>query len=286
MPRFAANLSMLYGDVPLLERMACAAQDGFKGVECLFPYSVPAADWQLALQGLGLQQVLFNTPPGGMTAFDVDAAWARGARGTACLHERREEFRSGLLRALDYAQAVHCPLVHVMAGVAPAGSRRESLRQTYLDNLHWAAGQARERGITLTIEPINPRDIPGYFLNRQDDAHAIVQEVGAANLKVQMDLYHCQIVEGDLSAKLRQYLPTGRVAHLQIANPPGRHEPDCGELHHPHLFALIDELSNEHGWQGWVGCEYKPRDGATVAATRAGLARWFPDAARLNSPHV
>jgi 2-dehydrotetronate isomerase len=205
----------------------------------------------------------------------VNTAWTRGDRGTACLPDRLNEFQSGVQRALNYAAEVSCPLVHVMAGVAPTGSDRSALRATYVNNLRWAANQADKMGLSIAIEPINTRDIPGYFLNRQDEAHAIVEEVGANNLKVQMDLYHCQIVEGDLSAKLRQYLPTGRVAHLQIANPPGRHEPDLGEINYPHLFSLIDELSLAHGWAGWVGCEYKPAQGATVAATRAGLQRWF-----------
>lgn len=281
MPRFAANLSMLYGDAPLIERMACAAQDGFRGVECLFPYAVPANEWREHLAAHQLQQVLFNTPPGGMSAQDVDAAWARGDRGTACLPDRVQEFQSGVRRALDYALAIGCPLVHVMAGCVPAGVDRASLQTTYVNNLRWAAEQADKLGLLLAIEPINTRDIPGYFLNRQDEAHAIVQEVGANNLKVQMDLYHCQIVEGDLSAKLRQYLPTGRVGHLQIAGVPGRHEPDVGEVNYPALFDLIDELTAASGWNGWVGCEYRPQAGPTVEGTRAGFG-WRG----LHSPHV
>jgi 2-dehydrotetronate isomerase len=274
MPRFAANLSMLYGDVPLIERIACAAQDGFQGVECLFPYAVPANAWREALQSAGVEQVLFNAPPGGMSAQEVDAAWARGDRGTACLPERTDEFRAGIHMALDHAQAIACPLVHVMAGVLPAGVERAALQPTYVANLRWAAAQAALRGITLTIEPINQRDMPGYFLNRQDHAHEILELVGAPNLKVQMDLYHCQVVEGDVASKLRQHLPTGRVAHLQIAGVPERHEPDVGELNHRYLFDLIDSLSASAGWPGWVGCEYRPGAGNTVAATREGLARW------------
>jgi hydroxypyruvate isomerase len=166
------------------------------------------------------------------------------------------------LRALDYTAALACPRVHLMAGLAPSGADRAALRATYLANLAWAAAQAAPRGVDVLVEPINTRDIPGFFLNRQNDAHAIVAEVGAPNLKVQMDLYHLQIVEGDVTCKLRQYLPTGRVGHLQIAGVPLRHEPDEGELNHAHLFGVIDEL----GYDGWIGCEYRPR-----AGTSAGL---------------
>jgi 2-dehydrotetronate isomerase len=274
MPRLAANLSMLYGDVPLIERIACAALDGFEGVECLFPYAVPAATWRQALHSAGVAQVLFNTPPGGLKAAECDAAWARGDRGTACLADRTDEFRAGIHMALDYAQTIACPLVHVMAGILPAGVERAALQPTYVANLRWAASQAAQRGTTLTIEPINQRDMPGYFLNRQDHAHEILELVDAPNLKVQMDLYHCQVVEGDVASKLRQHLPTGRVAHLQIAGVPERHEPDVGELNHRYLFDLIDSLSVSSQWQGWVGCEYRPSAGNTVAATREGLARW------------
>ena len=153
----------------------------------------------------------------------------------------------------------------------PAGADRARLRATYVANLAWAAEQAASAGVTVCLEPINTRDIPGFFLNRQDEAHAIVQEVGAPNLKVQFDLYHCQIVEGDLAMKIRQYLPTGRVGHFQIAGVPMRHEPDLGELHHPYLFSVIDEVSQACGWQGWVGCEYRPARGAVAGGTSAGL---------------
>jgi len=167
------------------------------------------------------------------------------------------------MTALSYAEALACPRVHVMAGLTAPGVDRARLRGTYIGNLAWAAQQAAALGVDVLIEPINTRDIPGFFLNRQDEAHAVVAEVGAPNLKVQMDLYHCQIVEGDVSMKLRQYLPTGKVAHLQIAGVPHRNEPDVGELDHGYLFGVIDEL----GFDGWIGCEYRPK-----AATSAGLA--------------
>jgi hydroxypyruvate isomerase len=205
--------------------------------------------------------VLFNAPPGN---------WDAGERGLACLPGREDEFRAGIDQALRYAQALDCPRIHVMAGLQPAGSVREVLYPTYITNLRWAAGQAAAQGVDVLIEPINTRDIPGFFLNRQDQAHAVLDEVGEPNLKVQMDLYHCQIVEGDVTTKLRQYLPGGRVGHVQIASVPQRHEPDLGELNYAYLFSVLDEL----GYAGWVGCEYRPARGAVSGGTSAGLG-WF-----------
>ena len=265
MPRFAANLSMLYNEHPFLDRFAAAAADGFTAVEYLFPYDFTAPELARQLADHGLQQVLFNAPPGD---------WNTGERGLACLPGRQAEFRAGLQRALDYAYTLDCPRIHVMAGLVPPGADRSELQRTYEDNLAWAAQQAQAAGRTLLIEPINPRDIPGFFLNRQDEAHRIVQAIGSPHLKVQMDLYHCQIVEGDVAMKLRQYLPTGRVGHIQIAGVPQRHEPDLGELHHPYLFEVIDELSatlGKSGWDGWVGCEYRPARGTAPGATSQGL---------------
>jgi 2-dehydrotetronate isomerase len=262
MPRFAANLSMLYNEHDFLDRFDAAASDGFQAVEYLFPYAFAASDLAQRLSDHGLQQVLFNAPPGD---------WDKGERGLACLPGREAEFRSGFASALAYAQALNCPRVHVMAGLAPAGVDRARLQATYEANLAWAAEQAAGAGRDVLIEPINPRDIPGFFLNRQDEAHRVVAAVGAANLKVQMDLYHCQIVEGDVAMKIRQYLPTGNVGHFQIAGVPMRHEPDLGELHHPYLFDVIDEVSAACGWQGWVGCEYRPARGTQSGATSAGL---------------
>jgi hydroxypyruvate isomerase len=265
MPRFAANLSMLYNEHPFLDRFAAAAADGFQAVEYLFPYDFTAPELAQRLADHGLQQVLFNAPPGD---------WNAGERGMACLPGRQAEFRAGIQRALDYAHTLACPRIHVMAGLVPAAADRTVLQRTYEDNLAWAAQQAQAAGRTLLIEPINTRDIPGFFLNRQDEAHRIVQAIGSPHLKVQMDLYHCQIVEGDVAMKLRQYLPTGRVGHIQIAGVPQRHEPDLGELHHPYLFEVIDEVSAACGWDGWVGCEYRPARGTAPGATSQGLGWW------------
>lgn len=261
MPRFAANLSMLYAEHAFVDRFAAAARDGFTAVEYLFPYACATGELADRLAGNGLQQVLFNAPPGD---------WEAGERGLACHPDREDEFRRGFDQALAYAEALNCPRIHVMAGIAPAGLDRALLLDTYRSRLAWAAEQARPSGRDVLIEPINPRDIPGFFLQRQDEAHRVVQDVGAPNLKVQMDLYHCQVVEGDVAMKIRQYLPTGRVGHFQIAGVPQRHEPDLGELHHPYLFDVIDEVAAACGWQGWVGCEYRPR-----AGTSAGLG-WLP----------
>jgi 2-dehydrotetronate isomerase len=262
MPRFAANLSMLYNEHAFLDRFAAASADGFSAVEYLFPYAFEAQALQSRLQDHGLQQVLFNAPPGD---------WDAGERGLACLPGREAEFRTGFARALDYAQALACPPIHVMAGIAPPGANATTLQATYRANLAWAAAQASTADCDVLIEPINTRDMPGFFLHHQEAAHALVQEIGAPNLKVQFDLYHCQIMEGDVATKLRHYLPTGRVGHIQIAGVPERHEPNVGELNYDYLFGVIDAVSAQCGWDGWVGCEYRPARGAVAGATTAGL---------------
>lgn len=271
MPQFAANLSMMYPELPFLDRFEAAAKDGFTAVEYLFPYAFPAAELAARLKANNLQQVLFNAPPGGTDAASIDAAWASNTRGTASIPGREAEFRAGVHMALAYADALNCPRIHLMAGLIGDGQTRTSNLPTYIANLKWAAAEVAQAGRDVLIEPINTRDIPGFFLNRQDHAHEIIQAVGASNLKVQMDLYHCQIVEGDVAMKIRQYLPTGRVGHFQIAGVPERHEPDIGEINYPYLFDVIDEVSKECGWQGWIGCEYKPRLGGQAGGTSAGL---------------
>ena len=268
MPRFAANVSMMYTEVPFIERFAACARDGFEAVEFLFPYAFAPHSLRAELDRHGLRQVLFNAPPG-----DFD----KGERGIASLPGREEEFRQGIDTAIRYAQALGCPRIHVMAGLVQDEGQRSSQRQRYIDSLGQAARRCAAHGLTVLIEPINTRDIPGYLLNTQADAHDIVAAVGADNLKVQMDLYHCQIVEGDVAMKLRQYLPTGRVGHLQIAGVPERHEPDVGELNCAYLFEVIDEVAAQCGWQGWVGCEYRPRMGAEPGGTSRGLG-WRPRA--------
>ena len=260
MPRFAANLTMLYNEHAFLDRFSAASADGFAAVEFLFPYGFSAAELALRLRDHGLQQVLFNAPPGD---------WQAGERGLACLPGRETDFRDGFHRALAYAEVIECPRIHVMAGVAPQQADPQVVYATYLHNLSWAASVAASSGRDVLIEPINPRDMPGYYLNRQDAAHAVVQSLGAPNLKVQMDLYHCQIVEGDLAMKLRHYLATGNVGHIQIAGVPTRHEPDDGEVNYAYLFSLIDSL----GFSGWLGCEYRPAD-TGPGGTSAGLG-WF-----------
>ena len=274
MPRFAANLSMMYPDLPFLDRFEAAAKDGFTAVEYLFPYAFAKEELVERLQANNLQQVLFNAPPGGTDAASIDRAWNGGDKGITCIPGREDEFRAGVALALDYAQALGCPRIHLMAGLLPAGVSREAAQRTYVANLRWAAAEAARHGRDVLIEPINTRDIPGFFLNRQDQAHALVAEVGASNIKVQMDLYHCQIVEGDVATKIRQYLPTGRVGHFQVAGVPERHEPDIGEVNYPYLFSVIDEVAAQCGWDGWIGCEYKPKRGGQPGGTSAGLG-WF-----------
>ncbi len=267
MPRFAANLSMMYTEHDFLDRFAAAAKDGFRAVEFLFPYAFKPEEIAQRLSDNGLQQVLFNVPPGN---------WDAGERGLTSLPGREDEFRRSFVeQALPYARHLKCPRIHVMAGLLPAGASRAAHQATYLTNLEWAARQAATDGLDVLIEPINTRDIPGFFLNRQDHAHQVIAEVGAANLKVQRDLYHCHIVEGDVAMKIRQYLPTGRVGHFQIAGVPARHEPDLGELHYPFLFDLLDELQ----FDGWIGCEYRPR-----AGTSAGLDWFAPYRAAQGGP--
>lgn len=258
MPKFAANLTMMYGEHAFLDRFGAAACDGFKAVEFLFPYDHAPADIAARLREHALQLVLFNVRPGD---------WAAGERGLAALPGREAEFAAALDEALRYAQALACPRLHVMAGLVPAGTDAHGLAQmhaTYVANLRFATRLAAAQGVALTIEPINPRDMPGYFLTHQAQAHAIVSEVvgcSTLGLGVQMDLYHCQIVEGDLMRRLERY--HHGVTHIQIAGVPDRHEPDVGEVRFEPLFERLDAL----GYEGYIGCEYRPR-----AGTSAGLS--------------
>lgn len=267
MPRFAANISMMYAELPFLDRFEAAAKDGFQAVEFLFPYALDKHELAARLQANGLQQVLFNGPPGSVEQALRGEFQDPQARGTAAVPGREVDFRAGVALALDYAHVLQCPRIHLPAGlVAPGGDRAAAL-STYVTNLRWAARLAADQAVELMIEPLNARDVPHFLLNQQQQAHDIVAEVGAPNLKVQMDLYHCQIAEGDVAMKLRRYLPTGRVGHMQIAGVPQRHEPDIGELHYPYLFSVIDEL----GYTGWLGCEYRPKLGGELRGTSRGL---------------
>jgi len=248
MPRFAANLSMLNTEAPFLDRFAAAAADGSDAVEYLFPYDFTAAEIAARLKDNGLTQALFNLPLGD---------WAASERGLACHPGREEEFARDVATALAYAQTTGCQRLHAMAGLKPAGVSEAALRTTSVSNLRPAAAQLAPHNITLLIEPINTRDMPGYFLNFQQQAHDIVAEVGAPNLEVQMNFYHCQIIEGDLTRRLEQHI--AGMGHIQIAGVPDRHEPDDGEVHFPPLLDRLDAL----GYAGFVGCEYRPKAGTS-----------------------
>jgi len=249
MPTFAANLSMMYKEVEFLNRFAAAASDGFEFVEYLFPYDYKISQIQKQLTTYKLKQSLFNLPPGN---------WDAGDRGIAALPGREAEFIKGLDLAIEYANELNCKKLHIMAGICPKELQTpegfEIIRKTYIGNLKIASQRLAGHGITALIEPINNRDMPGYFLNYQEQAINILNEVNEPNLKIQMDLYHVQIMEGDIETKLRKNL--SKIGHIQIANVPKRNEPDeIGEINFPYLFRLIDEI----GYQGEVGCEYIPR---------------------------
>ena len=249
MPKLAANLSMLFNEVPFLERFEAAARAGFEAVEFLFPYDYAPEALAEALRTNGLEQALFNLPPGD---------WEAGERGLGALPGREAECRTGLERALPYAQALGCRRVHMLAGIPPEGADPLECRQVLAANLNAAAEFFAPHGVTVVLEPINARDIPGFFLNHQGQAVALIEAVAAANTGLQMDFYHCQIVDGDLATHLRANF--AHIRHVQIAGVPERHEPDLGEVNYPYLFDLLDEL----GYDGWVGCEYRPA-GDTLA---------------------
>jgi hydroxypyruvate isomerase len=246
MPRLAANLSMLFNEVGFLDRFDAAARAGFTAVEYLFPYAHPAAALKARLAATGLRQVLFNAPPGD---------WAAGERGLAALPGRQAEFRDGIHRALDYATALDCPLVHCMAGIPGRNVAPTTAAAVYAANLAWAAGPAQAAGVRLVIEPINHRDMPGYHLNTTGQAAAVIAAIGAERLGLQFDIYHCQVTEGDLTRRIEAHLPI--IAHMQLADVPDRHEPGTGEIGWDHLFRHIDAL----GYAGWIGCEYRPAAG-------------------------
>jgi hydroxypyruvate isomerase len=254
MPRFAANLSMMFNEVPFLDRFALAAKAGFKGVEFLFPYEHPAAEIAARLKDNGLQQVLFNAPAGD---------FAKGERGMAAIPGKQAAFRDSIKIALEYAATLACPRLHIMAGLKPEGVAHDTLTAVYGANLAYAAEECAKVGVKPIIEPINHRDIPGFFLNTTDQAAAIIAAIGPEKLGMQFDLYHCQITEGDVVKRVEKHLPL--IAHMQVADTPGRHEPGTGEVNWPFVFKTIDAL----GFRGWIGCEYRP-----AGETLAGLS-WF-----------
>ncbi len=251
MPKFAANLSMLFDEVPFLDRFERAAKAGFQAVEFLFPYAHAAQEIRQRLDANGLELVLHNLPAGD---------WDAGERGIACHPERVGEFREGVARAVAYATALGVGQLNCLAGKAPPGADEATLHETFVANLRHAAAELDKAGLKLLIEPINTYDIPGFHLNRTAQALAILDEVGADNAFLQYDLYHAQRMEGELAATLQKHLP--RIAHVQLADNPGRNEPGSGEINYAFLFAHLDRI----GYAGWVGCEYKP-----ATTTEAGL---------------
>lgn len=255
MPRFAANVSTLYPEHALLDRIGAAARDGFAAVEVQSPYATPATEFARALRDARVEAVLMNAPQG-----DMDA----GERGLAALPGREREFEASVGVALDYARAIGAPRVHVMAGKPPPAGAAGA-EAAFVRNLRFACEAFAPHGIRVLIEPINTRDMPGYFLTTPEQAVAIVAQVGAPNLALQFDLYHAQIMVGDLSKRLERHFR--HIGHVQIAGVPDRHEPDTGEVNYPALFALLDQL----GYDGWVGCEYRPARGTAPGGTSSGL---------------
>jgi hydroxypyruvate isomerase len=243
MPKFAANLSMMFTEAPFLERFQAAADAGFKAVEFMFPYEYSPEAVKSQAESAGVEIILFNMPAGN---------WSAGERGIACIPGREEEFRKGVDLALTYATHLGTPRLHAMAGIAPLGADPAACRATLIENLKCAAKELAKHNITLVLEAINTRDMPGFFVSTQRDSHAICEAVGVPNLKMQMDLYHMQVMEGDLATKLKLYAP--QCGHVQIAGCPERNEPDTGEIRYEYLYRLLDEI----GYQGWVGCEYRP----------------------------
>ena len=256
MPKFAANLSMLFTELDFMARLAAAARCGFTGVEYLFPYAYPKEQLAEALRQHGLTQVLHNLPAGD---------WERGERGIACHLDRTGEFQEGVGRAIDYACALGCRQINCLAGIAPESVPHDRTREAFIANLKYAAPRLAENGIKLLIEPINTRDIPGFFLSTTAQALDIMQEANEPNLYLQCDVYHMQMMEGNLADTIRKNL--ARIPHIQVADAPGRHEPGTGEINYAFLFQHLDKI----GYQGWVGCEYKP-----LAKTEDGLGWLAP----------
>ena len=251
MARFAANLTMLFTEVPFLDRFERAHQAGFKAVEYLFPYAFAAKELAEEIHRFGLEQALINMPAGD---------WDAGERGFAAIPGRESEFKASVDTALMYAKALDCKKVHVMSGLIDSRFSKERHVSTFISNIRYAANKFAESGIELMIEPLNDRDAPNYFISHQRDAVELIKQVDRPNVKLQLDLYHAQIMDGDLSTLIQDLTPF--IGHIQIASVPERHEPSEGEIDYPHLFKVLDSA----GYQGWIGCEYNPR-----TTTEAGL---------------
>ena len=251
MPQFAANLTMLFNEVPFMERFEKAAKSGFQAVEFLFPYAFSPEDIKQKLEQNNLKLVLHNLPAGD---------WDAGERGIACLPDRVAEFHDGVAKAVEYAKALDVKQLNCLAGKIPAGADAGSLQKIFISNLRYAATELKNANIKLLIEPINTFDIPGFYLSKMQQALDILNEVGSDNLYIQYDIYHAQRMEGELCKTIEANLP--KIAHIQLADNPGRNEPGTGEINYPHLFQFIDNI----GYQGWIGCEYKP-----ASNTEAGL---------------
>jgi hydroxypyruvate isomerase len=246
MPNFDANLTMLFNEVEFLDRFQAAGKAGFHGVEFLFPYAYRKEELAERLQANGLTQVLHNLPAGD---------WARGERGIACLPDRMGEFQDGVGQAIEYARALQCTQLNCLAGITPTAIDPARVRDTLVYNLQFAATQLEAAGIRLLLEPCNTRDIPGFYLNRSQQAIEIIDAVGSDNLYLQYDIYHMQVMEGNLAPTIQRH--RDRIRHFQLADNPGRNEPGTGEINYPFLFGWIDKL----GYTGWIGCEYKPAKG-------------------------
>ena len=252
MPRFCANLTMLWNELGFMDRFAAAAKAGFKGVEYLFPYDHDKARIAAELKKHGLTQVLHNLPAGD---------WVKGDRGIGCHPDRVKEFQAGVATANEYATALGCSQLNCLAGIRPRNTDPNDVRETFIKNLQYAAPRLKDEGIRLLIEPVNTRDIPGFFLCYSRQALDIITAVGSDNLLLQYDIYHMQVMEGDLARTIESNLKL--IPHMQLADNPGRNEPGTGEINYPFLFGHLDRLS----YAGWIGCEYKPR-----TATDAGLS--------------
>lgn len=254
--RFAANISMLYTELPMLARIDAAANDGFAAIEVQFPYEEEASEFRRALAASHCGIVLINAPPGNAGA---------GERGIAAIPGQESRFEASFAQATDYAMMVGAHRIHVMAGRLPAGSDPADAARVYLRNLAFACDRAQQHGISVMIEPINTRDIPGYFLTGPQQAAEVIEALGRDNLGLQFDCYHAQIIGGDLSRQIERHFR--HIGHVQVAGAPDRNEPDIGEIHYPALFELLDRL----GYAGWVGCEYRPAHGGIPGGTSAGL---------------